>query len=243
MTIFFGYKRLVKLEDWQGLAGDKNWVRAHSAYELACAWQAAHGLPTSIRTALDDSGHEDLKGIELELCLVEKPVFLDTHHAPSMTDVMAYGHNAKGDAVLVGVEGKANEVFGPRVSAWTRGDNKQHSAGAPLRASRVKRLKFLGKHLGRAIDPNSELRYQLLHRTVSVVLEAQLHGAALGVVVVHAFGADAPDNCDDFVAFLHWLGGSANIKGHVTGPCMLGEASDLATYFLWSQQPVDGQHV
>ncbi len=243
MTTFFGYKRLVKLEDWQGIAGEKNWVPTRSAYELACAWHAAQGLPSGIRTSLDNSGHEELKGVNVELCLVEKPVFLNTHHAPSMTDVMAYGHNAAGSPVLIGVEGKADEVFGPRVAAWVRGDNKQPVPGGSPSPSRLKRLKFLGKHLGHEIDTNSELRYQLLHRTVSVVLEAQLHGAAVGVVVVQAFGPESADNWHDFEAFLEWLGCSDIVKAQVAGPCLLGEATDIATYFLWLQQPVGGQHV
>ncbi len=94
MALFYGYKRLGSVEDWRGLAGDDKWVAGRSAYELAHAWHAAGGLPAKMREALDASGHERLKGLDLDLCLVEKPVFLDTRRAPSMTDVMAYGRNA-----------------------------------------------------------------------------------------------------------------------------------------------------
>jgi hypothetical protein len=241
VTTFFGYKRLVKLEDWQGLAGDRNWVPSRSAYELACAWHGAQGLPRSIRAALDGSGYEELQGVELDLCLIEKPVFLETLSAPSMTDLMAYGHNAKGNTVLLGVEGKADEVLGPRVSAWLRGDSKQ-TPSSP-RPSRLKRLAFLGKLLAHHIDPSSDLRYQLIHRTVSVVLEAQLHGSAAAVVMVHAFGPLAPDNWHDFEDFLQCLGCRDPVAGKVAGPCWLGETASLPIYFLWWQQSLNGQPV
>jgi len=67
---------------------------------------------------------------------------------------------------------------------------------------------FLSNHLSKEIPPDSTLRYQLLHRTVSAVLEAQLHGAVAAVVLVHAFGREAADNLSDFSEFLTELGGT-----------------------------------
>ena len=176
--------------------------------------------------------------MSVDLCLVEKPVFLDTKIAPSMTDLMAYGSNAKGDAIVLAVEGKADEPFASRVSAWVRGDAMTPMMTTAPRQSRLRRLKFLSKHLAKTITPDSTLRYQLLHRTVSAVLEAQLHGAAAAVVLVHAFGPDAPENLLDFSDFLRELGGSPVTKGTVSGPYQLGEQRDLPTYFLWWQQAV-----
>ena len=75
MTVFFGHERLTRIEDWQGLAGDGKWVAGRSAYELAHAWQAAGGLPKDIRDTLERSGHDELRGLDVELSLVEKPVF------------------------------------------------------------------------------------------------------------------------------------------------------------------------
>jgi hypothetical protein len=158
-----------------------------------------------------------------------------------MTDLMAYGRNAKGDAVIVAVEGKADEPFASRVSAWARGDQKNPSIAAEPRRTRVRRLEFLSKHLSRAISPDSPLRYQLLHRTVSAVLEAQLHGAAAALVLIHAFGPETADNFSDFSEFLIELGGSGATKGVVSGPYRMGEQRDLPTYFLWWQQAVTGQ--
>jgi len=143
-----------------------------------------------------------------DLCLVEKPVFLDTKFGPSMTDLMGYACNAKGDAV----------VLEPR-------------------PTRARRLEFLSKHLSRTISSDSPIRYQLLHRTVSAVLEAQLHGAAAAVVLVQSFGPDTAANFSDFSEFLNELGGGTGAtKRVVSGPYQLGEQRDMPTYFLWWQQ-------
>ena len=58
---------------------------------------------------------------------------------------------------------------------------------------------FLSNHLSKEIPPDSTLRYQLLHRTVSAVA---------AVVLVHAFGREAADNLSDFSEFLTELGGT-----------------------------------
>jgi hypothetical protein len=241
MTIFYGCKRLVTADDWRGLAGDDKWVAGRSAYELAHCWQPNGGLPAPIASALDASGHEALRGLSIDHCMVEKPVFLDSRVAPSMTDLMAYGRNAKGDPVVVAVEGKADEPFGSRVRAWVRGDEKDPATTAAPRKTRLRRLEFLSRHLGTDIPPDSPLRYQLLHRTASAVLEAQLHGAAAALVLIHAFGPESRDNRADFSQFLSEMGGEGLSKGAVAGPYALGEQRSLPTYFLWWQQAVHGQ--
>jgi hypothetical protein len=243
MTSFYGYKRLETADDWRGLAGEDKWVPTRSAYELAHCWHQWGGLPEPIANVLSRSGHETLRGLSFDLCLVEKPVFLDTKVGPSMTDLMAYGRNAKGDTIILAVEGKANEPFASRVWGWVRGDQKNPSLIAEPRRTRVRRLEFLSKHLSKAISPDSPLRYQLLHRTVSAVLEAQLHGAAAALVLIHAFGSDTEENLSDFSEFLNALGGSSAANGVVYGPYHLGEQRDLPTYFLWWQQAVMGQGI
>jgi hypothetical protein len=240
MTAFYGYKRLATVDDWRGLAGDDKWKPSRSAYELAHCWHQSAGLPAHIASAINTSSHEALLGLVVDLCLVEKPVFLDTRIAPSMTDLMAYGRNAKGDAIVIAVEGKADEPFASRVWAWVRGDERNPTMTTTPRQTRLRRLDFLSKHLARAVSPDSTLRYQLLHRTVSAVLEAQLHGAVAALVLVHAFGPDAPENLADFSDFLTELGGAPVPKGTVAGPYQLGAQRDLPTYFLWWQQAVAG---
>lgn len=237
MTTFYGYKKLRNVDDWRGLAGADKWVPARSAYELAHCWNQAGGLPMPIKNVLSSSGHDILRGLSIDLCLVEKPVFLDSQIGPSMTDLMGYGRNAQGDAVILAVEGKADEPFASRVSTWLLGDKSDPSAPAEPRPTRLRRLKFLSKHLSLAIPPDSPLRYQLLHRTVSAVLEAQLHGAAAAIVLIHVFGPETSNNLSDFSEFIRQLGGREATKGVVSGPYALGEQGNLPTYFLWWQEP------
>lgn len=241
MTLFYGYKRLGRVDDWKGLAGEDKWVATRSAYELAHCWHECKGLPEPIQNVFASAGHEVLRGLSVDLCLVEKPVFLDTRMGPSMTDLMAYGRNSSGDAIVVAVEGKADEPFASRVSTWVRGDGKDVTPDSPIRPTRARRLEFLSKHLATNVLPDSTLRYQLLHRTVSAVLEAQLHGAAAAVVLVHAFGPEAPENISDFSDFLRFLGGQAVVNRQVSGPFRLGEQRELPTFFLWWQQAVSSQ--
>lgn len=236
MTTFYGYKRLLKVDDWRGLAGPDKWVPARSAYELAHCWHQSGGIPEPIKNVLNSSGHELLRGLSVELCLVEKPVLLDSQIGPSMTDLMGYGRNAKGDAVILAVEGKVDEPFASRVSAWVRGEQRAPSMRGEPRPTRLRRLEFLSKHLSNVISPDSSVRYQLLHRTVSAVLEAQLHGAAAAIVLIHVFGPDMSQNLSDFSEFIVQLGGSTATKGVVLGPYALGERGDLPTYFLWWHQ-------
>lgn len=158
MTTFYGYKRLRTADDWRGLAGEDKWVPSRSAYELAHCWSRHGGLPRAVVDALDASGHELLRGLIVDLCLVEKPVYLESRIGPSMTDLMAYGYNSGGDGVVVAVEGKADESFGSRVSTWIRGDPK-NPAGTEPRPSRVRRLDFLCKHLAASISSEGVDRF------------------------------------------------------------------------------------
>ena len=86
-----------------------------------------------------------------------------------------------------------------------------------LSPTRLRRLEFLSRHLAHTISPESPLRYQLLHRTVSAVLEAQMNGAAAALVLVRSFGVDAGDNFVDFGNFVGEMGGDTLSKDQSRG--------------------------
>ena len=52
---------------------------------------------------------------------------------------------------------------------------------------RKKRLDFLCTELGFEVDNLSNIRYQLLHRTVSAILEAKKFNAPNAMMLVHSF--------------------------------------------------------
>src|SRR5262245_24907542 len=122
MARFYGYKRLTKPEDWRGLGDAEGLVDRRAAYEVAAVWQATGGIPPAIRATIEVAGATALAGLNLEVAVVEKPAFLDSTGAPSMTDLMGYARNAADELVVIAVEGKTHEPFGLPVRSWLRGD-------------------------------------------------------------------------------------------------------------------------
>lgn len=163
----------------------------------------------------------------MKYAVAEKPVYLDTGKAPSMTDVMVYCESA-GEPVIIGVEGKATEPFAERICDWVKG-----SAGIDTKPSRARRLKFLNDAVGLDVPATSTLRYQLLHRTASVLLESVLHGAATAVLVIHSFADEDPTNWKDFQAFATHLGINLSTKNVIGGPAKLGPNKDIRLFAAW----------
>jgi hypothetical protein len=236
MATFFGMTKLGSPEDWKGLAGEGKWRETRSAYELAYAWHGApNGIPQGIAAALTQSGVPELSKLKLEVGFVEKPTFLDTPIGPSMTDIMGYARNGSGDPVIFAVEGKATETFGLPVRVWVRGDEATAELKAEARPSRARRLRYLADRLGLEVSNDSELYYQLLHRTVSGVMEAALHGSACAVLIVHSFAPDDTQNWQAYVAFLKALGATEPTKGGISGPIALSSGLGVKLYALWYQ--------
>lgn len=233
MAQFFGMLKLAGPDSWKGLAGEDKWRATRSAYELAYAWHGAGGIPPRIRDVFAASGYQELAKLKLEIGFVEKPVFLDTPLGPSMTDIMGYARNAAGEPVILAVEGKATESFGLPVRAWVRGDVPVPAAEIAPRSTRVQRLEFLTERLGLPADVESPLYYQLLHRTVSAILEATLAGASAAVLLVHSFAKDDDVNWAAYSAFVQALGAPAPAKDVVSGPLTVPSVPGLKLFALW----------
>jgi hypothetical protein len=186
-----------KPSDWQRLLAqpDKHWKPGRSAWALAHAWQAAGGLPPEIRTALEPQ----FPGVELLLAVPERQVPLPGGERPSQNDVWALCRTGTG-LLSLAVEGKVDEPFGPTVGEWTKGAS----------TGKRERLAFLCRCLGLDDPPPASVRYQLLHRAASAILEAERFTAPHAVMAVHSF--DEKDRCfEDFAAFVELLGGRAEI--------------------------------
>lgn len=109
---------------------------------------------------------------------------------------------------MIAVERKAREPFGELVRDWNTGEGK------------AERLADLCARLG--LDPAEVggLRYQLLHRTVSALLEAARCGASEALMLVHSF--DATDaSFGDYRAFATALGLSGAEPNAITSPVAL----------------------
>jgi hypothetical protein len=94
-----------------------------------------------------------------------------------------------------------------------------------------KRLEGLCKELGLSIDETKPLRYQLLHRTASAILEAKRYRASLAAVLVHSF-SDDKIGFTDFSSFLQVLGITDPTPGSLVGPVTM---DGVSLYAGWVQ--------
>lgn len=206
-------------EDWQRRLAEpqKHWRDGYSAKMLAECWEAAHGLPAAVQQAFEKSGFEVFAEIEPLLILPEYKTHLPGGKTASQTDVFVLA-NAGGGLVAIAVEGKVEEPFGPTVAEW----NAEPTPG------KTKRLRFLCEILGLPVDGVGPLRYQLLHRTASAILEARRFTARHAVMLVHSFSRRRTW-FDDYAAFMAALGGQA-VEGSVT---RIPRDGDIALYSGW----------
>jgi hypothetical protein len=182
-------------EDWQRLlAKSYHWKTGYSAKTLALSWETAHpSVPPEVAAALESAGDPTLHGLELLLAIPEYEVDLPGGRRPSQTDVLALMRGARG-LVVVAVEGKVDETFGPTVG--------EKRAGASVGAG--ERMAWLLDRLDLASVPDA-VRYQLLHRTVSALAVAEQFDATAAVMLVHSFSPTGK-SFDDFEAFVELFG-------------------------------------
>ncbi len=183
-------------DDWKPLLSrpDLHWKPGYSAKSAAKCWEKnAPKLPNKIIDLLEASKEEALKKLELLAALPEWKVPLPGGSRPSQTDILALTRNKNG-LVILGVEAKADESFGLTIGEW----KKRVSDG------RTERINYLERELGCSSPLNDNIRYQLLHRTVSTLLVAQDFHAHIAVMLVQSFSSTNQGH-DDFEAFANAL--------------------------------------
>jgi hypothetical protein len=196
-----------------------HWATGYSARTLAHCWEAAAGLPPEIERLLVPS----LGETELLLALPEHKVPLPGGQRESQSDIFLLLGTTAG-LVACTIEGKVDESFDQTIAEWSL----KASAGKQLR------LSFLCATLGIAEPPPGSIRYQLLHRTASALIEAERFHAPAAAMIVHSF---SPTRrwFEDFADFVRLLGGDAapdrliEVPTPAGKPLYLGWASgDLA---------------
>jgi hypothetical protein len=178
--------------DWQRLLGKPklHWKMGRSAMSAAACWEeASPNLPAEIQQMLDGSNDPALAGLELLVAIPEWEVDLPGGTRPSQTDILALTRNAQG-LVVLGVEAKVDETFGPTI-----GEKRSEPS-----AGQLERIAYLEKQLGLSGSLPDNVRYQLLHRSVSALLTAQAFHAPVAVMLVHSFCQNSTWK-DDFSAF------------------------------------------
>jgi len=193
----------------------KQWRSGFSARTVAYSWQEADGFPLEVRAVL--AAHPGFAGIELLLALPEHQVHLPGGSRPSQNDIWVLAR-AGNDLVSIAVEGKVAEPFGPTLGVWL----DRASSG------KATRLAFLRTSLGLTEQVPGTVRYQLLHRSASAVIEAKRFGAAHAVMLVHSF-SQAHQWFEDYAAFAALFGAEVAVDRVVS----VGERDGVQLHLGW----------
>lgn len=208
-------------DDWKALLADseKHWQTGFSAKTLANAWEAADGFPPEVAAVFLGSPDPLLRRVEPVLAVPEFKVPLPGGERASQNDVFVLARCPQG-AVAIMVEGKVSESFGPTIDEWLR----DASPG------KQDRLAFLLRTLGLSAVPLGTVRYQLLHRTASAVLEAERFRAVAAVMLVHSFSSQGAGH-KDYEAFVGLFGAPAPVGQIVR----LGQPNGTPLFAAWIQ--------
>jgi len=206
-------------EDWKSLLAepDKQWRSGYSAKALAYCWEEAQGFPDSVERVFSEARYQPFKGIIPLLVLPEYRVPLPGGARPSQNDIFVLARSDIG-LVTITVEGKVKEPFGPTVSEWL----KNASPGKLVRLESIQEL------LGLEDQPLDTIRYQLLHRTASALIEAKWFNALSAVMLVHSFSQDHAwfEDYNEFLRLFDKIGKPDSVT-------FAGEKDGIDLYFSW----------
>jgi len=211
-----------KPDDWEPLlARPEQWKKGHSAWALAHSWQDAEGFPEKLRLVFVNSGLQLFRTLELLFAFPEYTVALPGRGQSSHNDIMAIA-KGNGQIVVIAVEGKAEEEFGPTVKQWVGGSRRNQN--------RRKRLAYLLNRLALNERHVQDVPYQLLHRAVCALIEADRLCAANALMLVHSFSQN-DTGLDEYQAFVSLFGLSAKPE-LVVGPTVV---NNMSLHFAWAK--------
>jgi hypothetical protein len=234
MTVSRIYLPTSNPSDWRRLLADpsKQWRSGFSAKTLAHSWEAAGGLPPEIALMLRVLGGEP----DLLLALPEHKVPLPGgSRGESQNDLFALVRVGERTLALT-IEGKVDEPFGQLLGEWK----------ANASAGKRQRLAFLCDRLGlpeEQLPP--DLHYQLLHRTVSALIEADRFKTDAAAMIVHSF---SPQH-RWFEAFAHFVslfgctaepGGLIPVRPDTDRPLYLGWACGDSRFLAAGEEQRQG---
>ncbi|AVK96946.1 hypothetical protein FCT18_04655 [Lysinibacillus sphaericus] len=205
---------------WKEYLADplKQWKKGCSAFELAVSWENANNLPYTVDNVFKNSNITLFHNIEVLFGFPEYKVALPGGNASSQTDlyILAKAHN---ELIPMMIEGKVAEPFGKTVDSWL-GDN-------PSEGKR-KRLAYLLQLFALEEASVKKIRYQLLHRAASALIEANRVNAHNALILVHSFSKTAAW-FEDFVAFVELFHISPK-QNTIVGPIQFNHVN---LYFSW----------
>ena len=201
------------------LAKGHHWKTGYSAAELAKSWIRAQEFPPPVRRVIETCA--DYRGLRLIEGCFERKTDLRTPGRHSQTDLLVIGETSAGP-VVIGVEGKRDEAFGPIVFDWlAKGGRRQE------------RLEGLCRVLGLDAGKCHTLRYQLFHRTAAALFEAERAGARHAMLLVHSFSTNNA-GFKDFGKFTGQLGIPLTAENNVSESKVL---HNITFRFAWVSDP------
>jgi hypothetical protein len=214
-------------DKWKDLLAqpEKQWKKGYSARSLAYCWQEADGFPVNIVMTFQKSKIGLFKNVELLFAFPEYKVPLPGGKRESQNDIYAIA-KSNNNLISIMIEGKVSEPFDKTVLDWI--SNSDGYSG------KQERLDFLLNKLNLNYTQVQQIRYQLLHRTVSAIIEAQRIGAKNALMLVHSFSTEN-EWFDDFDKFVKLFGLSAKIDS-IVGPY---QTDGINIYFGWTKGDED----
>ncbi len=206
---------------------EMHWKEGRSAHALATAWFGANAFPPRVAAVL--GSHPDFASAELIDAFVERQVDLGSEGRPSQTDLLAVA-GIGNDLAILAVEAKAGEGFGDPTGQWLDGS-----------AGKRARLDGLCPMLGLTREAALPLRYQLLHRSASALIEARRYRASRAALLVHSFSGDEPGFAD-FAAFVAAVGFDGARPDTLLGPVDL-EGTKLYAGWVQDRPAVAGTYL
>lgn len=162
---------------------------------------------------------------KLVLALPELQVDLPGGGHASQNDVWAL-LRTEVHTISMSVEAKSGESFDRLV--------REFLADAPPGSGKPQRLQSLRAELGLGEVDVSGLRYQLLHRAASALIQAARFRAGVAVLIIHSFGGHADDKSrEDYQRFAEAMGcvptfNALTAVGRVTKtPLLIGWVPDV----------------
>jgi hypothetical protein len=211
------------VNDWQSLLAspEKQWKSGYSAKAAAYSWQEAKGFPEEISALLATSENKNLGASELVLAIPEHKVYFPPIQGhPSQNDVFALGRTTNGKLLSMAVEVKVAESFDTTVEKWIKDPTPGKEA----------RLEYLKSRLGIRDKEIGAIRYQLLHRLVSSIIEAERFNAKHAILVIQSFSL-IDEWFDDFSNFISIFDKKVEIGKLVK----IGEIKNIKVHAGWAK--------
>lgn len=208
------------VDSWREFLVDKEkqWQIGYSAKSLANAWESNEGFPREIQDVFDASSDEFIRKIKFLYGFPEYKVKIPGGGKASQNDLYVLA-TSQNKPLCIMVEGKVNEDFGPLVSKWVETANCGWENQRLLYL--IELLKLQGKEIG-------DVRYQLLHRTASALIEADRVGTDECMVIIHSFSQERA-HFDDYKKFVKMFG----VTPEVNKVCSAVKINSKQIYFLW----------